>query len=200
VSHDDSYCRIILNAIPLMIFVVDDDVRVHDLNDPAARVFGDRTAVLKRRCGEVLHCLHANDVPEGCGRGPSCQTCIIRNSVTSSLRGQSVTRRRTNASLVQGGTTKQLDLLITASPLPESDPPLALLILEDISEISTLREIIPICVKCKKVRDDQQFWRSVESYLRDHIGVDVTHGLCPACLKEHYPEFAPNETDDSAPV
>lgn len=193
-NNKDSYYRTILNAIPLMIFVVDDDVRIRDLNDTAASVFGlNKATILNRRGGEVLHCLHWHDVPEGCGRGPFCKNCVIRNSVKDSLHGQAVTRRRTKVVLLLGGTRKELELLITASPMPSSDEPQAILIIEDITEISTLKDIIPICVKCKKVRDDQKYWHSVECYFNDYIGVEFSHGVCPTCMKELYPDYDENE-------
>ena len=187
----DSHERTLLDAIPLAIFVVDEDVRIHDLNRAAATVFGlEKTIILKRRGGEVLHCLHSSDVPEGCGRGPFCQDCVIRNSVTASLRGQAVTRKRAKVELLMAGNKRDLELLITASPLPSKDRPLALLIIEDISEISTLRDLIPICANCKKIRDDRAYWQSVESYFNIYIGVSFTHGICPACMGELYPEYA----------
>jgi PAS domain S-box-containing protein len=190
-DKDNLYYRTILDAIPLPIFVVDADVRIQDLNEAAGAVFGlNKGTVLKRRGGEVLHCLHRQDVPEGCGRGEFCRTCIIRNSVKASLQGQKVTRRRAKVELLLGGSKKELELLITANPMPSNDAPLALLILEDISEMTTLRDIIPICAKCKKIRDDQKYWHSVEAYFKDYIGVDFSHGLCPACMKELYPHFA----------
>ena len=65
-----------------------------------------------------------------------------------------------------GGTKKEIELLITASPMPSSEEPQVLLILEDINEISTLRDIIPICAHCKKIRDDQKYWHSVEIVLQ----------------------------------
>ncbi|MEW6660667.1 MAG: PAS domain S-box protein [Thermodesulfobacteriota bacterium] len=187
-ENDGSYYRTILDAIPLAIFVVDEDVRIHDLNTAAATVFGlNKATVFKRRGGEVLHCLHRHDVPEGCGRGEFCQTCVIRNSVEACLKGQTVTRRRTKVELLLGESKKELELLITASPLPSNNEPLALLIIEDISEMTTLQDIIPICAKCKKIRDDQKYWHSVEAYFKDYIGVDFSHGLCPKCMKELYP-------------
>ena len=177
--------------MPLAIFVVDEDVCLHDMNNAATTLFGlSKASVLKRRGGEVLHCLHWQDAPEGCGRGEFCRTCVIRNSVTASLQGQTVTRRRTKFELLQGDSKKELELLITASPLPNNDKPLALLIIEDISEITTLRDIIPICAKCKKIRDDQKYWHSVEAYFKDYIGVDFSHGLCPECMQELFPNFS----------
>lgn len=189
-NTDELYYQTILNAIPLMIFVVDHDVRICDLNHAAATVFGlDKATILNRRGGEVLHCLHAHDVPEGCGRAPFCQNCVIRNSVTKCLEGQAVTRRRTKAELLLGGTKKEIELLITASPMPSSKEVQVLLILEDINEISTLQDIMPICSYCKKIRDDQQYWRSVENYFSEYIGVGFSHGICPTCMEELYPDF-----------
>ncbi len=56
-------------------------------------------------------------------------------------------------------------------------------------EIRTLRGIIPICAKCKQIRDDKGFWRQVEDYVRDHTEAEFSHGLCPECAIELYPEF-----------
>jgi PAS domain-containing protein len=139
--NDDrtSYLRALLNAIPATIFVMDDDLKIRDFNDAAENAFGFYpSTALNRRGGEVLHCLHATDVPEGCGRGPHCKDCVIRNSVTDSLTGHRVTRRRTSVTLVLGADHKELDLLVTASPLPQAAEPLSLLILEDISDMRSV--------------------------------------------------------------
>lgn len=187
----DSGYRALLNAIPLWAFVVDRDLRVQDLNDAAAAVFApDKTVVLVQQAGEVLNCLHWQESPEGCGHGPFCPSCIIRNSVGESLRGGHVRRRRAKVTLVSAGLKRDYDLLITANQMPGTAEPLALLVIEDISEISALRDIIPICAKCKMVRDDQEYWWSVQSYFREHKGLDFSHGACPSCKKDLYPEAA----------
>ena len=88
-----------------------------------------------------------------------------------------------------GKKTKGLELFITASRLPDIDETLSLLVIEDITEISTLHDIIPICAKCKNIRDDQEYWHTVERYFKDYIGVDFSHGICPDCMKELYPDY-----------
>jgi two-component system, cell cycle sensor histidine kinase and response regulator CckA len=65
-------------------------------------------------------------------------------------------------------------------------------------QIKTLRGIVPICMNCKKIRDDQGFWNQVEVYVRDHTEAEFSHGLCPLCLKQLYPEFQP-DTAGSTP-
>lgn len=59
---------------------------------------------------------------------------------------------------------------------------------EALKKIKTLRGLLPICANCKRIRDDQGYWRSVEAYIREHSDVEFTHGLCPDCLKKLYPD------------
>jgi len=57
---------------------------------------------------------------------------------------------------------------------------------EAMKEVDTLRGLIPICAKCKKIRDDKGFWEKVEVYLEKHSAARFTHGLCKDCMKELY--------------
>ncbi len=53
-------------------------------------------------------------------------------------------------------------------------------------EIQTLRGIIPICAKCKKIRTDDGIWTQIEEYLSRHTDALFSHGLCQECTKEIY--------------
>lgn len=57
-----------------------------------------------------------------------------------------------------------------------------------LDEIKTLRGIIPICSHCKQIRDDEGLWKQIEEYIRDHSEARFSHGICPSCLKKHYPQ------------
>lgn len=50
-----------------------------------------------------------------------------------------------------------------------------------LNEVRTLRGLIPICAKCKKIRDDKGFWQQVEVYVHNHTEANFTHGFCPEC-------------------
>jgi PAS domain S-box-containing protein len=67
---------------------------------------------------------------------------------------------------------------------------------EALAKIKTLRGLIPICASCKKVRDDQGYWQQVEVYIRDHSEAEFSHGLCPDCARQLYPDFYQGEEDD----
>jgi PAS domain S-box-containing protein len=58
-----------------------------------------------------------------------------------------------------------------------------------LTNIKTLRGLLPICSYCKKIRDDKGYWNRIESYIEDHSGAEFTHGMCPECLKKHYPDL-----------
>lgn len=57
-----------------------------------------------------------------------------------------------------------------------------------LSEVKTLRGLIPICANCKNIRDDKGFWREIELYIREHSDARFTHGICPDCREELYPD------------
>lgn len=59
---------------------------------------------------------------------------------------------------------------------------------EQEKEIEKLRNLLPICSVCKKVRTDTGFWQNVEQYLLENADILCSHGLCPECIKKLYPE------------
>jgi hypothetical protein len=62
--------------------------------------------------------------------------------------------------------------------------------LQDASaKIKVLKGLIPICCNCKKIRNDQGYWEQIESYLSQHTEADFSHGICPDCMKELYPDY-----------
>ena len=55
-------------------------------------------------------------------------------------------------------------------------------ILEFTTQIRVLKELIPICMYCKRVRDDSNYWDQVEHYIHEHTGSNFSHGICPECF------------------
>jgi CRP/FNR family cyclic AMP-dependent transcriptional regulator len=58
------------------------------------------------------------------------------------------------------------------------------------SLVRTLGGLLPICAKCKAIRDENGSWIRLETYIEDHSGADFTHGICPECAKRLYPRLA----------
>ena len=64
------------------------------------------------------------------------------------------------------------------------------------SQVNQLSGLLPICCVCKKVRDDQNYWQQVESYISKRTDVQFSHGYCPDCIKKAMRELeAPAGTD-----
>lgn len=57
---------------------------------------------------------------------------------------------------------------------------------QTLREVKVLQGLLPICSHCKKIRNDQNQWQPVESYITAHSAVDFSHGICPECLDKHY--------------
>ena len=56
-----------------------------------------------------------------------------------------------------------------------------------LAEVKTLGGMLPICSHCKKIRDDKGYWNQIEAYLNEHTDAEFTHGICPDCAKEIFP-------------
>jgi DNA-binding response OmpR family regulator len=50
-----------------------------------------------------------------------------------------------------------------------------------------LRELLPMCCCCRRIRDERQHWSTLEQYLAQKMDVQFTHGFCPTCLAQHVP-------------
>jgi PAS domain S-box-containing protein len=51
-----------------------------------------------------------------------------------------------------------------------------------LSEVKTLREILPLCSYCRKIRDDENYWHTVENYISRHTSTQFSHSICPSCM------------------
>ena len=53
---------------------------------------------------------------------------------------------------------------------------------EMVQRINQLKHLLPICMYCKKVRDDSDYWRDIDEYIHQQTGTDFSHGICPECM------------------
>ncbi|HEX5972967.1 MAG TPA: PAS domain-containing protein [Gemmatimonadaceae bacterium] len=67
-----------------------------------------------------------------------------------------------------------------------------------LAEVRTLREILPLCSYCRKVRDDEDYWQTVESYVSKHTSTKFSHGICPECYEKVVGEMDEEEQGPKA--
>lgn len=60
---------------------------------------------------------------------------------------------------------------------------------QQFEELKVLRGLLPICAKCKKIKDDEGYWEHLEVYIQEHSEAEFSHSLCPTCAKELYPKY-----------
>jgi PAS domain S-box-containing protein len=181
----------ILNAISDWVCIIDLDFRIVRTNRAVEDFLGmKREAVIGRTCYELVH-----------GTGTSIAHCPIPPMVRSRKRAQ---------------TEVQLDdgrwLSVTADPLTGKDGRLtgAVHMVRDITaireaqaerealihkleralaEVKTLKGLIPICAKCRRIRDDSGAWSPLEAFVRNNFDADFSHGLCPECARGEYEAY-----------
>jgi CheY-like chemotaxis protein len=55
-------------------------------------------------------------------------------------------------------------------------------------EVKRLSGLLPICASCKRIRDEKGRWQQIEEYIATHSEADFSHGICPECAHQLYPE------------
>ena len=56
--------------------------------------------------------------------------------------------------------------------------------------MKNLTGLIPICSACKRIRNDKGYWLQVEEYVAIHTDATFSHGVCPECVRVHYPDYS----------
>ena len=63
---------------------------------------------------------------------------------------------------------------------------------EALRSVKSLSGLLPMCASCRKIRDKEGAWHSLEAYIRNHTEADFSHGICPDCRRTLYPETLPS--------
>lgn len=132
----------VFEAYPAATYLVDGDVVVHLANragrDLAALQDGE--PVPRRRSGDLLHCVSATEHPDGCGHAAACRACVVRGAVGAALETGSVARRPATLELRDPtGAARSIPVLVSASPIELEEARLAVLTIEDVSELDRVR-------------------------------------------------------------
>jgi hypothetical protein len=66
-----------------------------------------------------------------------------------------------------------------------------------IKRMKYLEGILPVCASCKRIRDSNDHWHQIESYIRERSDVEFSHGICPDCAAKLYPDLYQNNKQAS---
>ncbi len=91
------------------------------------------------------------------------------------------------------GNVEQVGVIcrdITARVRAEQEQEKLIAELQDaLAQVKTLSGLLPICVSCKRIRDDKGYWTQVEFYIQEHTEAEFSHSICPKCAKKLYPDL-----------
>jgi hypothetical protein len=180
------------------LIVVDGHGKVMDLNDKARVLF----ELPENAIGTIL--------PDGSELRDALESTLLPNmpqEISLKHRGQLhfFDARVTPVNDAHGRTLGSIVLLrdmTDAHYLLEEKNRLIHDLSEASAEINALRGIIPICMYCKKIRDDEGYWHQVESYVAARSLAHFSHGMCPDCmkkLKENNYKMKPMSPGDPTP-
>jgi PAS domain-containing protein len=189
IQNPPDFYRAIVDVMPVCVFVFNSNVEILEMNEAARKTFTVSAEDWRsRRPGDALRCLNAMSNDAGCGGSERCDDCAIRNMVRTCAAEGEQTQRRMFFERVEDGKVHELELLVSCVRMPYTEQNLTLLVVEDLTPLTRLKDLLPICMMCKSIRNDEQYWQSLESYFHEN-GVDFSHGICPTCRDRHYAAF-----------
>jgi transcriptional regulator with PAS, ATPase and Fis domain len=138
--NQEGFLKNLFESIPCGVLIVDHDRRIQAVNNVLVRALGISNAkAIDMRAGEALGCIHAFKSLKGCGFADECETCRVRNTALKALDGREVHRNKVKVQLRAKGEVRDLVLLVSAAPVEHESESFAIVIIEEITELSRLR-------------------------------------------------------------
>lgn len=186
-SHSKDYMDALFNSTLSGVIVVDSDTRtIVDINDTALEMLGRcKDNVVGNECHNFV-------CPAERGKCPIADLGhIVDRSERVLLTANGGSRKilKTVKPLTFSNKNLYIESFIDITDLKEAEQAREKLI-EELSEalekVKMLSGLMPICAKCKKIRDDKGYWNNLESYIEKYSEASFSHGLCPECSDEMY--------------
>jgi hypothetical protein len=190
-NEDKIGCEVYHN-LSFSVIVIDKDFNVISKNSKAEEKLKEN--LCKTDCTKCYSLTHGRDKP--CFKYD--EMCPVRDCLERKEFSRAVHRH------IYDGTEAFEE--ITATPVFDKNGEILYVIEEirDISkllkletvinslrnEVKLLQGLLPICASCKKIKDDEGYWKEVENYIAERSDAKFSHSICPDCLKELYPEIA----------
>lgn len=141
--EERAFLEALFGSVPCSVIVVGEDHRIKMANRHFHRAFNtDETESTGSSIGDLLGCPTARENPGECGSLEGCDGCQIYDAAESALNGEAHEKIRFRFEVQDAGQERQLTMVITTAPLRHQGERLAILILEDITELSALRRIL----------------------------------------------------------
>ena len=127
-----------------MITLVNEGLDVVMVNSAMATFIGDETsAIVGKKMGEAVHCIHSYEEPEGCGFALLCKTCAVRNALESTFKNEvGIKNAEVKQEEKRGSTTIKFKLRVTTAPLVILGKRMVAVYIEDVTEQKRMQTAI----------------------------------------------------------
>ena len=141
IKESERKLRTIFDSMPCVVMILDEERRVRAINNAAEQVLGiPSSKIINQRWGDALRCIHAEETSQGCGLSESCSGCQVRNTALTALSETKMQRVKTNFEFHVDGEIQKRLFSISASPIDYEQKKMAVIIVEDITELAYLRQ------------------------------------------------------------
>jgi DNA-binding NtrC family response regulator len=142
-AEEKAFLDALFDSIPSSVMVVDEANRIRMANQGLERAFKVAAETVLDSCpGEALSCPRAIDHPDSCGTLEECVRCQLLAPISEALSGEAVPQRRCDFEFKSDGRLNQMSLLVSARPLDYRGERLAIVALEDVTELYGLRRLL----------------------------------------------------------
>ncbi len=200
-ARSEAYFRALVEQASDIITVLEPDGVVRYASPAVTRVLGYEPEELAGT--QLFRLIHPDDLPalvssfesalagtldESVKSAPERFRCRHKNGTWVALEGTGAIR--VDDPLVRGVIGVSRDVSERARVEAERERLIGELHAA-LADVKALSGLLPICSSCKRIREDDGYWTQIEAYVREHSEAEFTHGLCPACAAELYPDIFP---------
>jgi ligand-binding sensor protein len=169
----DAAAPIIIDGAHVANWVIGQNC-VGDVDDNRILTYADEIGADKQEMLDAFHEMHK--IPKSKFLEKLDFLSIMANQIS-----QLAYKNKSNMDLIK-------TLRETQEELEDHKNNLEVLVKKKTDEVKNLSGLLPICMHCKKIRDDRGYWNKIEAYIQSHSVAEFSHGICEVCLEKYYPE------------
>jgi len=173
-AEETDFLDALFETIPASVMVVDEHQKIRMVNQTLERDFAIARGTTVDVCpGDALSCPRAVDQPGACGTLDECVKCQLRPTITEALAGSKIDRRHCQFAYQVDNEIRELTLQVSTKPLDHKGERLAIVILEDITELSGLRQALRTETGFAGIVGSTPVMHQVFESIREVAAVDV---------------------------
>ncbi|MBI5213560.1 MAG: PAS domain S-box protein [Nitrospirae bacterium] len=188
--ESEDRCRGIADNIGIGVSTINTKMEILSLNSQMKRWFPDIDVSKRPVCYKAFNNPPRDEICRDCPAHKTLTDGHVYESVIETPAGAEVRNYRIISSPLKnknGNTVAAVNMVDDITERKQLEAERERLIGElqtALAKVKQLSGMLPICSYCKKIRDDNGYWKQIEAYISEHSEALFSHGMCPDCAKE----------------